>query len=48
MSEPFRERAEWVPPPDYFENYMVLQEKEDNEKKQYEVQSSSVESEQAK
>ena len=37
-----------MPPPDYFENYMVLLKKQDNEKKQYEVQSSSVQPEQAK
>lgn len=35
-------------PPDYFENYMLLLEKEESEKKQHEVQSSSVRSKQAK
>lgn len=41
------ERAEWVTP-DYFENHTVLPEKEDNEKKQHEAQSSSMQSTQAK
>lgn len=41
------ETGEWVTPA-YFENYMVLLEKEDNGKKQQELQSSSVQSKQAK
>lgn len=42
------ETGEWVTPA-YFENYMVLPEKEDNgKKKQQELQSSSVQSKQAK
>lgn len=35
-------------PPDYFENYMLLLEKEESEKKQHEAHSSSVRSKQAK